>query len=448
MCQIRPRRAISFLVMLSLVAGCASLPEPDGIEAAIIEQASGLAPLTPARGDDGKSVARNGLLLSPSVREAAGQVSASADEVRVQRAALFPGLSLGVGGGVGSAGSGRAALELEASQLLFDGGNSQRDIKVADFDLQIDYITFQKTVDEVLVEFLEAYDGVQLQSDLLQVYRKQLAAFRELETLVARRVENGAASSTDLLETRKRMRSAEFLVTDAELALAEARDRLVLLTGQSKGGRTGIRGPGCTDRGETDNLKIARLEMGRAQLALEQAERARVPRVSLKPIVRSEFGTGQLPVGVDVDVQSDLLQGGAIQARMNVAQNALSAAKAKLEKASLEDRLTERKLRRTLATGARKSDMLQRQISLLSETRDLYRSQYFDMGTRQLSELLDNEEEYYARQAELAELRSELALANLECAVRSRVLRRELSLEGNSLYGFPLSTDFALGSPD
>ena len=157
--------------------------------------------------------------------------------------------------------------------------------------------------------------------------------------------------------------------------------------------------------------------------------------------MRSEIGSSRLPVGLNLDIQSDLLQGGALSARENAERNSLTAAEARLDVVRLEDDLAERALLRSLAAGDRKTQMLNRQIGLLSETRALYRSQYFDMGTRQLSELLDNEEEYYARQAELAELRAELATTRLDCAARSRILRRELGLEGNSLYGFPLSTD-------
>ena len=85
--------------------------------------------------------------------------------------------------------------------------------------------------------------------------------------------------------------------------------------------------------------------------------------------------------------------------------------------------------------------MLKREIELLKTTRQLYRSQYFDMGTRQLTELLDNEEEYYARQAELIRLRAELSGARIKCAVRNRTLRSELGLKDTSIYGFPLSSD-------
>lgn len=429
------------LLACALLAGCAGLPEPDGTEAAIIARAEGLAALAPADGAGVRAVARNGLLLSPSVREAASEVSASADEVRVQRAVLFPSLGLSLGGGVGPAGSGAPALELKGSQLLFDGGKSQRAVKLADFDLQINYITFQKAVDEALVELLKSYDDVHRQSALLALYKEQLDALRGLESLVAARSESGAVTATDLLETRRRLQSAAFLVNDTQLALAEARDRLTRLSGQARGGTVGIGSSNCQAQGETDSMSIARLELARAHLALEQAENALIPRVMLTPVVRGQIGSAKLPVGVDIDIQSDLLQGGALTAQANVARNRYAAAQAQLEAVKLEESLDERGMLRALSAGARKAEMLRNQIALLSETRELYRSQYFDMGTRQLSELLENEEEYYGRQAELVELQSEMAGYRLDCAVRSRVLRRELGLEDSSIYGFPLSAE-------
>lgn len=408
----------------------------------MIKNAEGRPALAPANGSDVKSIARNGLLMNPSVREAASKVSASADEVRVQRAAFFPSLGLSGGGGIGSAGSGSPAVGLAGSQLIYDGGNSRRAVQVADFDLQISYLTFQKAVDDALLEILKAYDSAQTKSELLAVYRKQLIALRELETLIASRTEGGAVSTSDLLEARKRVQSAAFLVTDAELALGEARDRLVLLTGQSRYGRIKLASMSCVAKGETDSLRISQMEVARGKIALEKAEAAALtPRVLLKPVVGGEIGINKLPVGLNLDVQSDILQGGALTAKANIARNQLGAAEAKVGIVKLEDSVTERGFRRILAAGDQKTTMLGKQIELLSQTRKLYRSQYFDMGTRRISELLDNEEEYYTRQAELAALRSDLATARINCAIRSRVLRRQLDLEGNVVYGFPLAPD-------
>jgi len=397
--------------------------------------------LTPVKGAQIKSVARNGLLINPSVRQAASLISASADQVRVQRAALFPGLSLAAGGGVGSGGSGNPAVDLTGSQLLFDGGNSKRAVKLADFDLQINYIAFQKSVDDALMEVLKAYDNVQTYNELLSVYKKQLKALTELDALVAQRATTGAVSSSDHLETRKRLQSAAFLVNDTQLALGEARDRLTLLTGQPDGGHINLSVISCKAQGETDDLRMARLTQARAQLALEKAEKEINPRIALQPVLGGELGVSKLPLGLNVDVRSDFLQGGALTARANVARNTLAATDAKLEAVRLEDSLGESALLRSLAAGDKKRAMLKQQIDLLKKTRVLYRSQYFDMGTRQLSDLLDNEEEYYSRQAELIRLRSEMSLNRAQCTVRSRLLRKELEVDGNSIYGFPLSSD-------
>ncbi|MEX2518994.1 MAG: TolC family protein [Paracoccaceae bacterium] len=433
-------RSATAVAACVLLAGCAGLPGPGVTEAAISERAERLTTLTAASGHDVTSVARNGLLLSPSVREAASLVSASADEVRVQRAALFPGLRLSAYGGVGSSGSADPSIELTGSQLLFDGDDSQRAVSMADFNLQISYIAFQKAVDDAVLEVLKTYDDVQMQSELFEVYKNQLAALRELRSLVAARATSGAAPSTDVLEARKRTQSAAFLVNDTELALAEARDRLILLSGQSQGGHVRIFPATCAARGETDSVRTARLELSRAQVALARAENALTPRVFLKPVVGGKLSFNEFPIGINIDIQSDLLQGGALTAKANAARNNLAAAEANLEVVSLEDDLAGRGLLRSLTAGDRKTDMLERQIDLLSETRALYRNQYFDMGTRQISELLDNEEEYYGRQAELVELRAELAADRLDCAVRNRVLRRELELESNSIYGYPLAS--------
>ena len=151
------------------------------------------------------------------------------------------------------------------------------------------------------------------------------------------------------------------------------------------------------------------------------------------------MGVYRFPIGLNLDVQSDLLKAGALTAKANQERNNLAAAKARLEVVALEDKLEESALERSLAAGKQKNELLKRQITLLSKTRELYRSQYFSMGTRQLSELLDNEEEFYDRKAELVQLKSELLSDYVTCAARSGQLRRNLGLEGKALYGYPLT---------
>ncbi|MCX7566527.1 TolC family protein [Sulfitobacter sp. F26169L] len=431
---------IGLTLGLAFLAGC-SLPEPDGSEAAIAAKAEGLPTLTPAEGRSPETVSRNALLLSPSVREAASRVSASADEVRVQRAVIFPSLGLSINGGVGDAGEEDTNIDLEGRQLILDFGKTKRAVTAADLDLQINYITFQQSVDTAIFEVLEAYDAVSKNVQILDVRRKQLAAMRNLQKMVSDRHNIGAAPSSDVLETRKRLQAAEFLVHDTELLLAEGRDRLARLSGQSRGGRLPALKVGtCSSAENSDELRKARLELAKAQLDLASAERARLPRAYIEPLARHKAGTGGISVGMNVGIDSDLLQGGALTARANAARNKSAGAQAGVSAARRDIALDVGQLKREIAAAGKKSSMLQRQISLLVQTRSLYRSQYFDLGTREVSELLDNEEEYYNRKAELIELNSELGLNRVECAIRQQTLRNAVGVAGSKIYGYPLAS--------
>lgn len=431
---------LSATLGLTVLAGC-SLPEPDGTEAAIAAQADGLAPLTQGKGRSVQTVSRNALLLSPTVREAASRIAASADEVRVQRAVLFPSLGLSIGGGVGTDEFDDTNIDLNGSQLILDFGKTKRAVTAADLDLQIDYVTFQQSVDTALFDVLEAYDAVLRYVNLLEVRRTQLSAMRELQRLVADRNRIGAAPLSDVLETRKRLLAAEFLVHDNELLLAEARDRLTRLSGQARGGQVPALKVGtCSSAENPDELRKARLELAKAQLNLESAEKARLPRAYLEPRARHTVGTGGVSLGVNVGVDSDLLQGGALTARANAARNNQVGAEAAVIAAQRDIALDAGQLKREITAAGQRRSMLNRQISLLVETRSVYRSQYFDLGTREVSELLDNEEEFYNRKAELAELASELNNNRVECAIRQQTLRGPVGVSKSSIYGYPLTT--------
>ncbi|MDT0684707.1 TolC family protein [Roseicyclus sp. F158] len=436
----RDGRAGRFAVLaVALLAGCSGLRGPEGTEAALREQAAALPALGRSSGQSAADAARNGVLMSPSVREAASLVSASADEVRVARAALFPSLSLSLGGGVGNAGQGDAAVDLVGEQQLTSFGETDRAIRIADLDLQLRFLDFQTEVDETLINVLHAVQDVAMQKELLSVHNAHLQQLQHLAGLVAARIDNGASTRTEALEARSRLQAAEFTVLDTELALAEARDTLFRLSGQSEGARIDVVAGSCGASALSEEMVRARLEFLRSRLELERADRARLPGITASPLVRGDVADGSTSVGLNVGVRSDVLQGGALTARARAARNALAAAEARVETVALEQDLEERGLTRSIATGARRVGLLERQIALLAETRDLYRTQYFDLGTRRLTELLEQEQDYSMRRAELVEERAELMKSRINCAARERTLRGQLNIEAQSLYGLPLT---------
>lgn len=432
--------AVLPLVLALALAGCASGPPSETVRR-IGERSESLQPLTTG-GDGARSTVRSALLLDPQVREQASLTGASVDQIAVERAALLPSLSFGLVGGVGSAGAGDPDIELSGRQLLVDFGGTKRAVEAADVNLQIQYLRFQRAVDDSIATSLVTYRQIAMLDDMVAVKAAQLAAMRDLHRLIAERIEIGASSSPDLLETRNRIERAEYELLDARLELSEMRDKLLRLSGQDRGGTIPDFAQNCTPPGgETDALQIARLELVKARLNLEEAERARLPRISVNPIGRAGIGGGGVSTGLNASVETPLFEGGAIRARENAARNRRQSAEALVETEERNIRLDDLRLRRQIASLKEKQAMLARQIEILSETRDLYRSQYIDLGTRPITDLLDMEESLFGRQGELVEAKFDLQERLVECALRSKALRSDLGLTQFQLYGYPLTTD-------
>ncbi|MBE0455286.1 MAG: TolC family protein [Roseovarius sp.] len=433
--------ALRFLPVAVILAACASGPPTENVRM-LGERAEQLQPLTADEGTDARSVVRNALLQDPAVRERASLIGASIDQIVIARSALMPSLRFGIVGGAGAARAGPASLELSGSQLLLDFGGTQRAVEAADVNMQIQYLQFQSRVDEAITEVLRAFGEVAMLEELTRTREEQLAVMQELRGLIAERTESGASPLPDLLEVRNRIERAEFNVLNARLELAEMRDSLLRLSGRSRGGTIPDFPQGCTPPGgETDELQIARLEHVKAELDLEDARRARLPRISLFPLGRLSVSGGGVSVGMNVGADAPLFEGGAIRARQNAARNRLQSVEAQVETAERNIRLDDLRLRRQISSLTERQAMLRRQINLQRQTRDLYRGQYFELGTRQMTDLLDAEETLFSRQIELIEANFESRLRSVECAARSKSLRRTLGLTTFQIHDYPLTTD-------
>lgn len=431
------------LLLLAVVtlAGCSGGPPTETMRK-IGESRAGLSPLTPEGSKGARAIARTALLLDPDVREQASLNEASIDQIAIERSALMPSLGFGVVGGVGDAGAGDPNLELSGKQLLLDFGGTKRAVEAADVDLQIQYQTFQTVVDRSVATALETYRHVAMLEEMVVIRQAQLQTMRELYQLINERIEIGASTTPDLLETRNRMERTEFELLEAKLELSEVRDKLQRLTGYSNGGEIPNFSQNCAPPGgETDELRIARLELVKSRLNLETAKRARLPRISLNPLGRARIGGGAITTGMNVSVDSPLFDGGAITARQNAARNRQNSAEALVEAEERNLRLDDLRLRRQLSSLKEKQAMLARQIKIVSETRDLYRSQYIELGTREITDVLDAEEDVFSRRAELNTVNFELQARLIECAARSKSLRKDLGLTQFHIYGYPLTVD-------
>lgn len=429
------------MVAALVLAACAQGPSSE-TAAKIQTKGSSLPTLTAEGSTEAQSVARSVLLLAPSVREGAGLTQASADQIAIERAVLFPSLGIGITGGTGSASRGDASAQLSGEQLIFDFGSTKRAVSAADLNLQIQYLELQKTIDAVVLDGIVTHREIAMYGALLKVRRDQATVMGDLYKLISERRDIGAAAAPDLLETRNRIERAEYDLLNTELESDELKDKLQRIAGSAKGGALPRFAGQCSaPAGGSDDAKIAQIELAKAALNLESAQKSHLPRISLNPLALTPLGGGNVSTGVDLNVDSSLFDGGAKRSRENAARNRQQSATAALEAARRNEALDDAKFRRQTSSLQRKISMLERQIGVAGQTRDLYRSQYFELGTREVIDVLDAEETVFDRRVELIEAEFQLDALRAECAARSKTLRDTLNLSAYQIYGYPLTAD-------
>lgn len=429
---------------VGLLLGCAN-EEPTGT-AAQLKAAAGArseisADLTMGATSSAGQAVRSALLRHPAVQEAASEISASADEVRVSRAALFPQLGIGASTGSGLGGDDdEPALEVTGSQLITDFGATGLAIDEADMSVLRNYVAFQQAVSDATVETLGLMNDVIRYRQLVTLRAEQLDAMKALQSLVTQRRTAGATTEPDILETARRIQSAEFEVLEAKLAESEAQSAFMEITGQPFGGAS-LNPPGsarCSGGREASfEIQIARLDAAAAEVALERANRSHLPRIALESVARQPTDGGAR-VGMNVNIGTSLFEGGARSARKNAAANVLKARQSGVARANQSDQLEQLRLTRELSATSQRQQMIARQIELVDSARGLYRRQYFDLGTRDLVDLLDTEEDFFNLKADRINAQYDAIDLQWQCAHRSQSLMAHLGIMNSSLYGYPL----------
>ncbi|MEO1988397.1 MAG: TolC family protein [Martelella sp.] len=129
-----------------------------------------------------------------------------------------------------------------------------------------------------------------------------------------------------------------------------------------------------------------------------------------------------------------------MEAARRAAEDALAAAKARLDKVRQTASLDALDAGTAMTNARQLIASANTQTKLLDQTRALYRSQYFDLGTRNLNDLLDAEEDYYNALIERSDSERDLDIALLQCHLTGGTLRSALGLSNVTLYGYPIDS--------
>lgn len=387
----------------------------------------------------------------PSIDEAMARLMQQAEAINIARSGAFPsvsgGLSLGTDDAIGGS-SLEPQLNLSATQTLFDFGKLSSSVAAATAGTNVSRAQVLLAADKVILDTAYAVIEVQRFEALRETALAHLSGVQDIATLVRQRTDTGASARSDTVEADLRIQAAEATVLQVEADLARWKSRLAYLTGAD--GPVGAQ-PGvpqwlagtCTAEPVWANIPAlmqAEAQGAQAKAQLDFARAEALPTLSL------DVGTGldlshiddSPEVRIGLDLSGKLFDGGAGGARSNAADYAMRAANSAAEAARTEVALALADARNRTAGLQRLIGSMRERDALLIETRDLYRRQYFDLGTRTLLDVLNAERDLHQGRLEMINAEHDIRKLRLDCMYNSGTARQAFGLSGQTIRGVPL----------
>lgn len=386
----------------------------------------------------------------PGVRNAAQQLLQANEGIAVARSGYLPQVRAGIGAQFGnnnisSYDSRRVQTgSLGVSQMLYDFGKVASLVDEAEAATRATRAQVQQSIDDVARDTAQAWVEVHRQQALGQVAREQLDGVQALADLVIERERKGAGTRSDVAQAQARVEAARVQVLGADALASRARLNLMNLVG----GRSadGIAGEppawlaqACgADAAEpaTPAVRLANARREEADAQVRGARARRLPTLSLDGTInRALSGQSQIAGGsstntvVALNFSVPLYEGGGGDARERAAGHALGAADAALEQARQAARQNLDDARSLAQSYVRRDPALAARVESIRTTRDLYRQQYLQLGTRSLLDLLNSEQEYHAARFEQVESRHEQYRLGTLCLYNTDRLRSAFGLE-------------------
>lgn len=397
----------------------------------------------------------------PSIRNAAGYLMESDEAIRVARAGYYPQLRAGLGSDwrnralSGYDSRSVHQLTVSASQMLYDFGKVSSDVDRARADREGSQARVLMAIDQLVQETAHAWIEVSRYEALLELAKAQRSGVGSIADLARERRAKGASPLSDELQAQAREEAASANLLDVTAQLERWRLQLRQLTGAprlpvTEGlADTQLAGACDTVGGDAGPQSVPAVLIAQAQLRAAQAdvENARAqsrPTLSVDGAASRGLNADSrinrpYDASISLNVTAPLYQGGGNAARRRASGHSLSAAEAALEHVRLQasQELTDARSRAKGYAGRR--SVLDERTGSIEHTRDLYRQQYLDLGTRSLLDLLNAEQEFHGAKVESVNNMLDLQRMQVDCLAAGGGLRRAFRLDGHTLAGVELT---------
>ncbi len=468
----QPRRMVAILSVsaAAIVSACAGNPKPDTVDPVTVssttrDTAPGAATPTAAATDAGaaapqtppngpltlESAVQRAVSYHPSVVEAVSRLNQQGEAVNEARAGYRPRVSWGVNTNFDSReGDYRPSLDVSASQMIYDFGKVDGRVKIATAGIEGRKSQVLMAVDDLIRETAQAAIEVQRNKALAGVASDQVKDTSAILDLVKSRTQKGASTRSDELQAAARVQAAEATTLEVQAQTRRWTSALAALTGTNGAMARGARAPGwlskACDSVDPDWSRVpavmqaeAERSAAVAQIGLSRAES--LPTVSLDAGVGTDLtriGSSDPDYTIGLNVTGSIYNGGEAGARRAAAGHALRSSEAAKQRAQVDIRRSLTEATGQIASMRALLASLTKRQAMMDETRSLYQTQYLELGTRTLLDLLNADQEFHAARFDEINIRYDLQRLAIDCAYSAGDLRGKFALEGKPLFGVSL----------
>lgn len=391
----------------------------------------------------------------PSLGEAAARIGQYDAEIDVARSGYLPRVS----GGINSNYDRRSDRDgfnpratVQASQMVYDFGKVSSAVDIASAQKAVQETELSLQTDNLVRNVSYAVIEIDRNQKLLSVAQAQVQGVDDIAALVRQRSDTGASTMSDKIQAEARLQAAQSRVLEISAQLARWQTTLSSLTGTS----IPVAGNGifpasfsksCTG-GEPDWDSVPAIQQavarrGEAIAGLSKSRADSFPTLTLDADAgydlsgrtRDRLGrdSEEPEFTVGLNMRGNIYEGGSNRARRNAANFALGAADAARQSAQLEVMEGLSAARSQIQGLSALQTSLQKRDGMIAQTRDLYKRQYVDLGTRTLLDLLNAEQELHSARFERVNTTSDLLRLNADCLYNSGQSRVAFALAEGAL---------------
>ena len=435
-------------------AGGAALADKLNIKPAQIEMepeeknAAGLNKQVPA---DWLQAIHQAVNYHPSIGSSIATLESAGFTINAASAGYLPAIKAGITSGrQDDEGNGQIAT-IGLSQMLYDFGKTGSAVDQASAKYLRQQATVLAQVDTIIQQTALALNEVYRYSQLLDNARKEVKALRDILALTQLRAEAGASTRVDPVQAQARVEAALAQQQDIEIKLQQQTYHLQSLLGQPVASSR-ISAPvsllplierqrNHVDLNRNPAILVAQADAAVAQAELRHYKAQRYPTVSLEANTNKYMGDianhqrHSQYQNVYLSVNSTLYQGGALMAQESASARALEAARTTIASKKIEIIDQQRNYFQSVNGLQRNIKLLTKRMKTIIETRALYREQYLSLGTRNVLDLLNAEQEISRAEQELINARCDLWASSVNYVVLAGMAREAFNFNDRLVQG-------------